>query len=148
MPDSPSAPLPLSRYTVLDLSVARDEVSIAASMQRMWTIFCQTPAADHPLTHLVERLNAAGVPCGPIYDIRQAFEDPQAKHVRMTRPAAHPVLGELHLLRFPINMSTFPHPERFHHAGPEPGEHSATLLRELGYDDTAIDTMMTEGVVV
>ncbi len=38
---------------------------------------------------LVERLNPVGVPCGPIYDIGEAFEDPQVQHLRMTRAAAH-----------------------------------------------------------
>lgn len=96
---------------------------------------------------LVERLNPVGVPCGPIYDIGQAFEDPQAKHLRMTRPAVHPVLGQIQLVRTPINLSAFPHPEAFHHAGPDPGEHSEALLRELGYDDSAIQRMKQEGAV-
>lgn len=97
---------------------------------------------------LVTRLNAAGVPCGPIYTIGEAFEDVQARHLRMTRPAHHPVLGELALLRSPINLSGFPHPARFHHAGPDPGEHSAELLRELGYDDQAVRELIDNDVVV
>lgn len=96
---------------------------------------------------LVERLNAVGVPCGPIHDIGQAFEDPQVKHLRMTRPARHPVLGSIDLLRSPINLSSVAHPEQFHHAAPDPGEHSVELLRELGYDHDAIDRMKSDGVV-
>ena len=78
---------------------------------------------------LVLRLNQAGVPCGPIFNIGQAFEDPQVKHLRMTRPATHPVLGEIDLVRSPINLSGFPHPERFTHAGPDPGAQTPTLTR-------------------
>ena len=96
---------------------------------------------------LVERLNPVGVPCGPIYDIGQAFEDAQVKHLRMTRPAMHPVLGQIALVRSPINLSGFPHPERFHHAGPDPGEQSDALLKELGYDDATIDQLRSKGVV-
>jgi crotonobetainyl-CoA:carnitine CoA-transferase CaiB-like acyl-CoA transferase len=96
---------------------------------------------------LVERLNAAGVPCGPLYDIGQAFEDPQVKHLGMTRPARHPVLGSIDLLRSPINLSSIEHPEQFHHAAPDPGEHSVELLRELGYDQDAIERMKSDGVV-
>lgn len=96
---------------------------------------------------LMARLNPAGVPCGPIYDIGQAFEDAQVKHLRMTRPAVHPVLGELALVRSPINLSGFPHPDRFHHAAPDPGEQTDELLRELGYDQATIDAMKTEGAV-
>src|SRR5512147_2690298 len=40
-------------------------------------------------TELVERLNPVGVPCGPIYTIGEAFEDPQVRHLKMTRTAPH-----------------------------------------------------------
>jgi crotonobetainyl-CoA:carnitine CoA-transferase CaiB-like acyl-CoA transferase len=97
------------------------------------------------VAELVRRLNPAGVPCGPIYDIGQAFEDPQVKHLRMTRPAGHAVLGDVHLVRSPINLSAFPHPERFHRAAPDPGEHTEELLREAGFGDEEIKTMVVEG---
>lgn len=96
---------------------------------------------------LVARLNPAGVPCGPIYDIGQAFEDPQVRHLRMTRPAPHPAMGDIALVRSAINLSGFPHPERFHHAGPDPGEQSDALLEELGYDEAAIRALRAEGAV-
>src|ERR1019366_2771913 len=41
----------------------------------------------------IERLNAAGVPAGPIYKINEVFEDPQVKHLRLTRKVQHKVLG-------------------------------------------------------
>ncbi len=96
---------------------------------------------------LVQRLNPVGVPCGPVVDIGQAFEDPQARHLRMTRPAPHPTLGALNLVRSPINLSACPHPEAFACAAPDPGQHSAELLRELGYADDEMATMTTEGGV-
>jgi crotonobetainyl-CoA:carnitine CoA-transferase CaiB-like acyl-CoA transferase len=96
-------------------------------------------------TELVERLNPVGVPCGPIHDIGEAFENPQARHLRMTRPAQHPVLGAIALVRTPINLSAFPHPQSFHHHAPDPGEHTAALLRELGYDDAEIEQLKVTG---
>jgi crotonobetainyl-CoA:carnitine CoA-transferase CaiB-like acyl-CoA transferase len=96
---------------------------------------------------LVQRLNPVGVPCGPIYDIGQAFEDAQVRHLRMTRAAEHPTLGHLNLLRSPINLSACPHPEQFERAAPDPGQHSAELLREAGFDDAEIKSLMKEGVV-
>jgi crotonobetainyl-CoA:carnitine CoA-transferase CaiB-like acyl-CoA transferase len=96
---------------------------------------------------LVQRLNPAGVPCGPIHDIGQAFADPQVRHLRMTRAAEHPALGRVDLLRSPINLSACPHPERFERAAPDPGQHSAELLREAGFGDAEIAALMNEGIV-
>jgi crotonobetainyl-CoA:carnitine CoA-transferase CaiB-like acyl-CoA transferase len=96
---------------------------------------------------LVRRLNPAGVPCGPIHDIGQAFADPQVRHLRMTRTAEHPTLGEVNLLRSPINLSANPHPEHFEWAAPDPGQHSAELLREADFSDAEIASLMTKGIV-
>jgi crotonobetainyl-CoA:carnitine CoA-transferase CaiB-like acyl-CoA transferase len=96
---------------------------------------------------LVQRLNPVGVPCGPIYDVGQAFQDPQVQHLRMTRAAEHPTLGQVNLLRSPINLSACPHPERFERAAPDPGQHSAELLREAGFDAAEIALLMQEGIV-
>src|SRR5262249_33865503 len=81
---------------------------------------------------LVDPLNRVGVPCGAIYTIGQAFEDPQAKHLKITRSAPHPKLGDIELVRSPINLSGYPIAGPFHHAGPDPGEHTAEILREFG----------------
>jgi crotonobetainyl-CoA:carnitine CoA-transferase CaiB-like acyl-CoA transferase len=101
----------------------------------------------HTVADLVDRLNKANVPCGPIYNIGEAFEDAQVKHLRMTRPATHPVLGDVQLLRTPINMSAYPHPERFESAAPDPGEQTDALLAELDYDAQSIAALRAEGVV-
>jgi crotonobetainyl-CoA:carnitine CoA-transferase CaiB-like acyl-CoA transferase len=99
------------------------------------------------VAELVDRLNSVGVPCGAVLNIGQAFENPQAQHLRMTRPASHPVLGELELIRSPINLSAFPQPEQFQHAAPDPGENSDELLREIGYEEEEIETMRSAEVI-
>ena len=96
---------------------------------------------------LVARLNDAGVPCGPINNIGEAFEDPQVQHLRMSRPAAHAEFGDINLLRSPINLSAFPHAEQFHHPGPIPGEHNHEVLREFGYADADIIDLEQAGVI-
>ena len=96
---------------------------------------------------LVRKLNDVGVPCGPINDIGQAFEDEHAQHLGMTKPAPHPELGELHLVRSPINMSGFPQADRFDKAAPDPGADSDAILGELGYGPGEIEALRTDGVI-
>jgi len=96
---------------------------------------------------LVEKLNAVGVPCGPINDIGQAFNDAQVKHLRMTRTAHHPALGDLELLRSPIHLSAFEEPAEFHHAAPDPGADSDEVLREFGYDSDRIQQLRAAGAI-
>ena len=53
---------------------------------------------------LVEKMNSVGIPCGPINNIGEAFNDHHVKSLKMTKSATHPELGELSLLRSPITM--------------------------------------------
>lgn len=100
------------------------------------------------VAELVQSLNPAGVPCGPVYTIGQAFDDPQAQHLRMTRPAHHAALGDLSLIRSPINLSACPHPGQFHHAAPDAGEHTDAVLQELGYSSDSVQSLRQTGAVV
>mgnify|MGYP002054096343 FL=1 len=96
---------------------------------------------------LVQRLNDAGVPCGPINDIGQAFEDPQVRHLTMAKPAEHPQLGDVNLVRSPINLSGFPHPSRFHCAAPDAGADGVDVLAELGLGADEIRSLQALGVI-
>ena len=96
---------------------------------------------------LVQRLNDAGVPCGPINDIGQAFEAPQVQHLTMAKPAEHPQLGDVNLVRSPINLSGFPHPSGFHCAAPDAGADSVGVLAELGLGAEEIQSLQSLGVI-
>ena len=103
--------------------------------------------ADLPVEDVVAKLNTAGVPCGPIGDIQGGFENPQARHLKMAKPAAHGELGEVNLIRSPINLSGFPHPERFDHAAPDPGADSDRVLIEFGFAPNEIEELRASGAV-
>ncbi len=98
-------------------------------------------------TELVEKLNSAGIPCGPINSIGQAFKDEQVKFLAMTKKANHSELGELDLLRSPINLSQFSAGSRFERAGPELGEHSLEILKQLDYSDEHIQQLSQSGAI-
>ena len=101
----------------------------------------------HTTADLVDKLNAVGVPCGPINNIGEAFENEQVKYLHMAVPAAHPELGDLPLIRTPINLSAFAQPERFDHAAPDPGADSQAVLAELGLAADEIAGLRERGVI-
>lgn len=85
------------------------------------------------------RLDAAGVPCGPILDYAEAFDEPQARARQMALEVDHPVLGRMRTIGTPIKMSETPlDPTR---RAPLLGEHTAAVLGALGYDEAAIARM-------
>ncbi|MCC6473750.1 MAG: CoA transferase, partial [Burkholderiales bacterium] len=93
----------------------------------------------------IERLNAARVPCGPIYTIDQVFADPQVRGLGMSQPVSHPKLGTLDLVAQPMSLSRTP--SRLKTPTPEAGEHTEEILRELGFDTAHIDGLRRRKVV-
>ena len=96
---------------------------------------------------LVERVNAVGVPCGPINNVQGGFDNPQAQFLGMAKPASHGELGDLDLIRSPINLSRFPHPDRFDRAAPDPGQDSDAILAGFGVPATAAERLRESGAI-
>jgi crotonobetainyl-CoA:carnitine CoA-transferase CaiB-like acyl-CoA transferase len=94
---------------------------------------------------LLSRLEAAGVPFGPVKTVREFAEDPQAKHNRTVFDAEHPEAGTMRYVRYPGHLSDTPaglylHPPRL-------GEHTKEILQEAGYTDDEIDRLLQDGVI-
>ena len=87
---------------------------------------------------LVALANDAGCPCGPIYDIAEAFEDEHVRSLKMRRTTRRDEVGEFDLVRSPINMSTFPVSDHFERPGPVLGEHTDEVLIEMGFNEEEI----------
>jgi crotonobetainyl-CoA:carnitine CoA-transferase CaiB-like acyl-CoA transferase len=94
---------------------------------------------------LLARLNAAGVPFGPVKTIREFAEDPQALHNRTIFDAEHPEAGTMRYVRYPGHLSETP--ACLHRHPPRLGEHSREVLHEAGYRDDAIERLIEDGVV-
>jgi crotonobetainyl-CoA:carnitine CoA-transferase CaiB-like acyl-CoA transferase len=100
---------------------------------------------QQPSEHWIAVLNQAGVPCGPIYTIDQVFADPQVQQLEMAQPVTHPRLGPLRLVAQGFTLSRAK--ARLKTASPDAGQHSAEILRELGYDDAAIAELRRCGAI-
>jgi len=96
--------------------------------------------------HWIAALNKAGVPCGPINNIQQTFEEPQVKHLGIARRVRHRKLGEIRVVGQPINLSRHPQPEELKPT-PDLGEHNLAVLKELGYDEAAIAALKSKKVI-
>ncbi len=90
-------------------------------------------------------LEAVGVPCGPINDIDQVFEDPQAIYRGLRWQAGHPVAGDLSMVKCPIEMSQTPVQQQS--APPLLGQHTNDVLRQVGLNDEEIEKLRAEGVI-
>ncbi|MFI5010924.1 MAG: CaiB/BaiF CoA transferase family protein [Hyphomicrobiales bacterium] len=90
-------------------------------------------------------LNAAGVPCGPIYKMDEVFADPQVRHLGMATPMRRKTLGDTEVVNQAVQLSRTP--SRIRMPTPDKGEHTDEVLRELGYDDVAITGLRQRGVV-
>jgi formyl-CoA transferase len=93
----------------------------------------------------VEVLNAAGVPCGPVYSVDQTFADPQVRHLGIAAKVAHPVLGERELVGQPVHLSRAQFSVRS--ATPEAGAHNEEILTALGYDRAAVAALRERKVI-
>jgi crotonobetainyl-CoA:carnitine CoA-transferase CaiB-like acyl-CoA transferase len=94
----------------------------------------------------VERLNAAGVPCGPIYSIDQTFADPQVKHLRVVESVdTHDDRGVLPLLAQPFRLSRTP--SRIAAPSPQQGEHTDQVLHEFGFSASEIAALRRANVI-
>jgi crotonobetainyl-CoA:carnitine CoA-transferase CaiB-like acyl-CoA transferase len=75
----------------------------------------------------IERLQAAGVPCGSVRDLRDVFADPQLAAREMVSSIEHPTIGGLNVLGVPVKLSDTPGSVRT--APPTLGQHTESVLR-------------------
>jgi len=90
-------------------------------------------------------LRKAGVPCGEIADYGDVFNDEHLLARKFFVDLEHPVLGTLRGLGSPMRLGRTPVAHR--RAGPRLGEHSADVLRELGWSDADVDRLASAGII-
>ena len=96
---------------------------------------------------LIAELNAKGCPCGPIYSVAEAFDDPQAQALEMRLPTEHSVRGLVDLVRSPINLSNHPNAHDRARAVPGRGQHTSEVLQGVGLTSAELRALKDEGVI-
>ncbi len=103
----------------------------------------------HASADLVERLNAAGVPCGPINTIDKVFADPQVRHLKVAQAVGggkgKSNAKALTLLAQPVSLSRTP--SKLVRRPPGQGEHTGAVLEEFGFSKREIAALRQAGAI-
>jgi crotonobetainyl-CoA:carnitine CoA-transferase CaiB-like acyl-CoA transferase len=92
----------------------------------------------------VEVLEAAGVPCGPVYDYAQLFADPQVRHRGLVQYASDPELGEVPHIRTPVKIGEG---VRVRNVAPRLGEHNTEIYGRLGVTELEMRELAAKDVL-
>ncbi len=91
-------------------------------------------------------LEAAKVPCGPINDMKEVFEDAQVQHRELRVDMAHPLGGAAPTVANPMRFSATPVEYRL--APPLLGQHNREVLHGLlGKSEAELERLRTAGII-
>lgn len=93
----------------------------------------------------VRDLTEAGVPCGSVREISEVLADPQIAAREMVREIDHSTIGKARVISSPVKMSATPTTVRT--APPTLGQHTTSVMRELGYDEQQIVSLRDARVI-
>lgn len=114
----------------------RNRAALEAVMEDVFS----TGATDH----WVAVLEAAGVPCGPVYDYAQMFADPQVEHRGLVQYASDPELGDVPHIRTPVRIGEG---VRVRSVAPKLGEHNAEIFGRLGVTGSDLAALRGKRVI-
>ena len=95
--------------------------------------------------HWIDRLTAAGIPCGSVRNLQELFADPQIHAREMVAHIEHATIGPLRVLGIPIKLSDTPGAIRT--PPPRLGEHTDAVLQDLGFNAAAIADLRRQKVI-
>ena len=93
-------------------------------------IILEDKLSSKSTTDWVNEMEKERIPCGPIYNIKEAVENPQVEARNMIVKAYHKVIGDFKLAGNPIKMSTYKDPKKRGDI-PDLDEHREKILKEF-----------------
>lgn len=93
----------------------------------------------------IERCNRFGVPCGPVLDVGEVFDDPQVRDQEMAIDVSHPGHGDIRMLGFPIKFTQAPCQVR--NPAPDLGADTESVLSGIGIDAARLAILRQDGVI-
>ena len=151
-------------------------INIAIGNERFWERFCKALGREDLTTHedyssnmprvhhreslvallenellnktscqWITKFEDAGIPCGPVNDLAAVFSDPQVSERQMVKTIKHPTGGKIKQTGIPIKFSETPGSISL----PPPllGEHTETILSDLGYSASEIREFRKTNVI-
>lgn len=97
------------------------------------------------VSYWVDRLNAYGVPSGPVYTVPEMFEDPQIQHLGVYQEVDDASIGKKYFITQPVSLSRTK--ANVVNVAPKWGEHTDEILKDLGYSKENIVSLHEAGVV-
>ncbi|MEV4780942.1 CaiB/BaiF CoA transferase family protein [Burkholderia sp. LMU1-1-1.1] len=96
----------------------------------------------------IDTLEAVGVPCGPINNLDDVYQNPQVLARELVMEVPHPTAGKVKLVRSPMRMSGAPADAASTLPPPLLGQHTDEVLRDLlGHSEADIATLRNKGVL-
>jgi crotonobetainyl-CoA:carnitine CoA-transferase CaiB-like acyl-CoA transferase len=146
-----SEPLWHTLCAVLGMEDVRDDPRYAVNRERVVRrdevrALLEERLASATVAEWVERLEAAGVPAGPIYDVPDMLADEHMRARGFVVEGEHPLAGTLRTLRSPLRLSRTP-TDSYRLPPPLLGQHTDQILAELGYAETEIEALHRDGAV-
>ena len=98
-----------------------------------------------PRADWIALLTESGVPCGDVREVAATLADAQLVARQMIESVEHVTIGQMKVLGVPIKLSDTPGSVRS--APPTLGQHTTSVLTELGLSTSEIDTLRRDKVV-
>lgn len=136
--------------TVLGLGHLLDDPRFSTNAWRLenraaLTVQINAALADGTQTEWIEKLNAAGVPCGRVQTLTEALNDPQVAAQEMILSVTHPGHGDVRMTGFPMKFSETP--LRLRHPAPDLGADGIEILQDAGFGRDEIETLTVGGIL-